>query len=78
MKEGKPITVTVQAEDSLVQQPQYSRIAEIQRLFGLAKGRIYNLLRTSRTRGCSMQVRGKRSRLRLIDVCSVKALIETE
>jgi len=61
-----------------VEQLQYARTVEIQRLFGLARGTIYNLLKTGRIRGCSLRVKGKKSRLRLIDVSSVKSLIEAE
>ena len=73
MKSNIVTNETVQAE-----QPQYCRIVEIQRLFGFSKGTIYNLLKTRRIRGCSLQVLGKKSRLRLIDVSSVRALIEAE
>jgi transposase len=78
MNEHTHMKVLSHGEDSVVQQPQYARIEEIQRLFGLAKGTVYNLLRTGRIRGCSLRVKGKKSRLRLIDVSSVKALIEDE
>ena len=73
MKDNSVTIAKVQAE-----QPQYGRIVEIQRLFGFSKGTIYNLLRSGRIRGCSLQVAGKKSRLRLIDVSSVRALIEAE
>ena len=70
--------VSALAETRGGQPPQYGRIDEVQRLFGLARGTIYNLLRSRRIRGCSLQVTGKKSRMRLIDLSSVSALIEAE
>jgi hypothetical protein len=67
---------SAQAESTNGQSPAYGRIGDIQRIFGLTKSTIYNLLRSGRIRGCSLKVKGNRSRIRLIDVSSVSAFIE--
>jgi transposase len=64
--------------DTSGQPSEYGRVEEVQQRFGLSKGTIYNLLRAGRIRGCSLQVKGKRSRIRLIDMSSVSELIATE
>ena len=66
------------AEELECQLPQYGRVEDVQRHFGLSPGTIYNLLRRGRIRGCSLPVTGKRSRIRLIDIASERALVEAE
>jgi hypothetical protein len=75
-KMSKNTENSAQAESTKHQSAKYGRVGDIQRLFGLTKSTIYNLLRSGRIRGCALQVKGKRSRIRLIDVSSVSAFIE--
>jgi hypothetical protein len=67
-----------QATNRLGQQVEYGRVADVERLFGIGKSTVYSLLKSRRIRGCSLTVKGKRSRLRLVDLASVRSYIETE
>lgn len=58
--------------------PRYVRISEVERIFGLKRSSIYNLLADGRITGCSVRIRGERSRVRLIDLTSVQNFINQE
>ena len=57
---------------------EYGRVADVVRLFGLGKSTTYALLKSGRIRGVSLTVKGKRSRLRLVNLASVREFIESE
>jgi Helix-turn-helix domain len=72
------VKTRAQAPNDGGQPPQYGRITDVERRFGLARGTIYNLLRSGRIRGCALPVTGKKSKIRLIDLASLDALIQQQ
>jgi hypothetical protein len=62
----------------LGQRVEYGRVADVVRLFGLGTSTVYCLLKNGRIKGCSLMVKGSRSRLRLVDLASVREFIENE
>jgi hypothetical protein len=58
--------------------PEFGRLADVQRLYGLKRGTCYNLLRDGKIRGCLLRVRGKKSGCRLIEMSSVRNFIRSQ
>ncbi len=56
--------------------PEFGRAADVQRIFGLKRGTLYNLLKDRKIRGCVLQVRGARSGVRLFHLGSIRDYIE--
>ena len=63
------------AADTNGMAPEFGRVRDVERLFGLKRGTVYNLLRDGKIRSCLLRVRGRQSGVRLIDLDSVRALI---
>lgn len=57
--------------------PEYGRIEDVLRIYGLKRSSIYNLLKDGRIKGCVLRFRGRRSRVRLIDLGSVRDFIRS-
>ena len=57
---------------------EFGRTADLQRVFGLKRGTIYNLLAAGKIRGCLLQVEGKKSGVRLFDIQSVRDFIHSQ
>ena len=55
--------------------PEFGRIRDVERLYGIKRGTLYGLLGAGRIRGCLLRVKGNRSGVRLIDLQSVRNLI---
>ena len=51
--------------------PEYGRCADVQRIFGLRRGTLYNLNRSGKIQGCLIRVKGKSSGVRLWDLASI-------
>jgi hypothetical protein len=68
----------VQAGNLIEATPEFGRINDLQRLFGLKRGSVYNLLADGKIRGCLLRVRGSKSGVRLIDLESVREFIHGE
>lgn len=68
----------VEAADIHKTGPEFGRIRDVERLFGLKRGTCYNLLRDGKIRGVVLRVRGKQSGVRLIDLDSVRAFIKSQ
>jgi hypothetical protein len=58
--------------------PEFGRVADVTRIYGLKRGTCYNLLRDGKIKGVLIRVRGKKSGVRLIDMVSVRDLIHSE
>lgn len=58
--------------------PEWGRVADVQRLFGLKRGSCYNLLNDGKIKGVLLRVRGKKSGVRLISMKSVADFIQRE
>jgi hypothetical protein len=58
--------------------PEFGRIRDVERLYSLKRGTIYNLLSSGRIRGCLLRVKGNVSGVRLIDLESVRCYIRDQ
>jgi hypothetical protein len=75
----KPLTTEpVKAGDTAGLPPEFGRIPDCHRLFGLKRGTLYNLLDDGKIRGVLLRVRGQKSGVRLIDLESVRSFIRSE
>lgn len=59
-KKIETTTAPVRAGDSANVPPEFGRISDLTRLFGIRRGTAYNLLRDGKIRGCLLRVRGKK------------------
>jgi hypothetical protein len=59
-------------------QPEFGRVTDCTRLFGLKRGTLYNLLSAGKIRGVLLRVKGRTSGVRLFHLASVRQLIEAE
>jgi hypothetical protein len=57
--------------------PEFGRVADVQRIFGLKRGTLYNLLKSRKIRGCVLRITGQKTGVRLIDLASVREFILT-
>lgn len=71
-------TEPVQPGDFNGATPEFGRTSDIQRLFGLKRGTLYNLSADGKIRGCLLRVRGSKSGVRLWDLASVRNFIRRE
>jgi hypothetical protein len=58
--------------------PEFGRAADVQRLFGIKRGTLYNLLADGKVKGVLLRVRGQKSGVRLIYLDSVRSFIFKE
>jgi hypothetical protein len=58
--------------------PEFGRVADVQRLYGIKRGCLYSLLADGKIKGVLLRVRGQKSGVRLIDLASVRDLIRTQ
>ncbi len=58
--------------------PEFGRVADLTRIFGVRRGTAYNLLRDGKIRGCLLRVRGQKSGVRLFDMESVRQFIRSQ
>lgn len=58
--------------------PEFGRVADVTRVFGVRRGTAYNLLRDGKIRGVLLRVRGQKSGVRLFDMESVRQLIRAQ
>jgi hypothetical protein len=68
-------TAPVQRGDFTGAAPEFGRIPDVTRLFGLRRGTIYNLLHDGKIKGALIRVRGQKSGVRLIGLDSVRDYI---
>jgi hypothetical protein len=68
-------TAPVRAGDTAGAAPEFGRIRDVTRLFGLRRGTIYNLLHDGKIKGVLLRVRGQKSGVRLIGLDSVRDYI---
>jgi hypothetical protein len=57
---------------------QYGRCEDVERIYGLKRGTVYNLLKAAKIRGASIVVSGTRRRTLLIDLVSVRQFVESQ
>ncbi len=59
-------------------EPEFVRVNDVARLFGIKRGSIYNLIADGKIKSISLRIRGQKHGLRLIHMASVRALVEAE
>jgi hypothetical protein len=59
-------------------QPEFGRVADVTRQFGIKRGTLYNLHRAGKVRGVLLRVRGQKSGVRLFDMASVRDFIRSQ
>ena len=57
---------------------EWGRTADLQRVFGLRRGTVYNLLLDGKIKGVLLRIRGKKSGVRLFDMASVRTFIRSQ
>jgi hypothetical protein len=77
MNEINTTTEPVRAGNFTASNQEYGRCADVQRVFGLKRGTVYNLLADGKIRGCLLRVKGSKSGVRLIYMPSVREFIES-
>lgn len=55
--------------------PEFGRTKDVERLFGLKRGTLYNLFEQQKVRGCLLRVRGEKSGVRLWDISSIRQFL---
>jgi hypothetical protein len=68
----------VRAGDANGVAPEFGRLRDVERIFGIKRGTAYTLLRDGKIKGCLLRVRGQKSGVRLIDLASVGAFIRAQ
>lgn len=58
--------------------PEFGRVADLTRQFGIKRGTAYNLLVDGKIKGVLLRVRGKKSGVRLFDLASVRNFIRSQ
>ena len=58
--------------------PEFGRIRDVERVYGLKRGTTYNLLASGRIRGCVLRITGKTAGVRIIDMDSVGRYIRAQ
>jgi hypothetical protein len=74
-KKLEATTAPVRAGDITGVQPEFGRIADVQRLYAIRRGCCYALLADGKIKGVLLRVRGQKSGVRLIDLASVRDYI---
>lgn len=69
---------SIRAGDCTGASPEFGRVQDLARNFGIKRGTAYNLLAQGKIRGCLLRVRGQKSGVRLFDLDSVRAFIRSE
>jgi hypothetical protein len=59
-------------------EPEFGRTADCNRLFGLKRGTMYNLLEDGKIRAVLLRVRGQKSGVRLWDIASIRDFIRSQ
>jgi len=57
--------------------PEFGRTKDVERLFGLKRGTLYNLFEQRKVRGCLLRVKGEKSGVRLWDISSIRQFLMT-
>jgi hypothetical protein len=68
----------VQPGDFQNTRPEFGRVADLTRLFGIRRGTAYNLLADQKIKGVLLRSRGQKSGVRLFDLDSVRRYIASQ
>jgi hypothetical protein len=78
MKLNKNYALQAVPVEEAYEERRFGRWQDVQRVYGLKRGTIYNLLKLGKIKGVAVRVTQKRSRVRLIDMSSVDAFLARE
>jgi hypothetical protein len=73
--------VTIQpivSSDVANDQREFGRTGDVQRIFGMRRGTLYNLWHDGKIRGVLLRVRGQKSGVRLWDIASIREFIDSQ
>ena len=65
-------TAPIHAANLSTTQPEFCRLPDLQRLFGIKRGHAYSLMHEGAIRSVSLRRRGYKLGIRLVDVASVR------
>jgi hypothetical protein len=74
----KVTTDPVQPGDTTGVQPEFGRCADVQRIYGLRRGSLYNLHRQGKVKGVLLRAEGQKSGVRLWHLRSISDLINSQ
>ena len=74
MRKFKNTIAPVRASDTSRLPPEFIRVSEAERIFGIRRGTIYNLLKSGRVKSVLLRVTGQKSGVRLLHLASLRAL----
>jgi len=68
-------TAPVQAGDAAGMEPEFVRVPDVQRVWGIKRGTCYGLINSGKIKSVSLRSRGETKGCRLVSVASVRAFI---
>jgi hypothetical protein len=68
-------TSPVKSGDTSGLLPEFGRWQDVQRLFGIKRGTLYNLIKAGQVKSCLLRVKGTKSGVRLVHLASVRQMI---
>jgi len=77
-KKRETTTAPVKAGDFAGYAPEFGRMPDLSRTFGIKRGTAYNLLADGKIKGVLLRSRGQKSGIRLFDMASVRDFIRRE
>ena len=78
MKNQLTTTAPVQPGDFSAALPEFGRMRDVEKVFGIKRGTAYNLLAQGKIRGVVLRTTGEKSGMRLIDMQSVRDYIRSQ
>jgi hypothetical protein len=67
--------LNVEPKNFSAAEPEFGRTSDVERLFGLKRGTLYNLYNAGKIKGACIQVLGKKSGVRVWDIESIRNFI---
>ena len=71
-------TVPSKAGDCSSVHIEFARTKDVERVHGIKRGTLYNLLAQNKIRGCLLRVKGQKSGVRLWEMASIRELITSQ
>ena len=78
MQKPETTTNSIEPGNFIGAAPEFGRVADVTRIFGIRRGTLYNLLNDGKIKGALLRVRGQKSGVRLISMQSVRRLVESQ
>lgn len=78
MESNQTTTAPVQPADTTQTAPEWGRIRDVERLFGIRRGTAYALMKSKKIRSCLLRAQGRISGVRLVHLQSVRDFISSQ